>query len=126
MDNSIVDLVFWTVFGYIAAKIIAGWIEERIRAHLEQDLDKVMSELEMEKLIPLTIEVDGNQYLCYNSITKEFVCQGVNLVEIVRKFKQRYPEKSAAIYNGDETAVRTLKSQLKDLDENSSSIRHPS
>lgn len=126
MDNSFLDLVFWTVVGYIIAKIIAGWIEERIRAHLEQDLDEVMSELELEKLIPLTVEVAGDQYLCYNSITQEFVCQGVNLVEIVKRFKQRYPEKSAAIYNGDETAVRTLKSQLKELDENSNSIRYTS
>jgi len=126
MDNSILDLVFWTVFGYVIAKIIAGWIEEQIRAHIDKDLDEVMSELELEKLIPLTIEVDGDQYLCYNSITQEFVCQGVNLVEIVKRFKQRYPDKSAAIYNGDKTAVQTLKSQLKDLDENSSSIRHPS
>jgi len=126
MDNSLLDLVFWTVFGYVIAKIVAGWIEERIRAHLEQDLDEVMSELELEKLIPLTVEVAGDQYLCYNSITQEFVCQGVNLVEIVKRFKQRYPEKSAAIYNGDETAVRTLKSQLKELDENSSSIRYTS
>ena len=126
MDNSFLDLVFWTVFGYIIAKIIAGWIEERIRSHLEQDLDEVMRELELEKLIPLTVEVAGDQYLCYNSITQEFVCQGVNLVEIVKRFKQRYPEKSAAIYNGDETAVRTLKSQLKELDENSNSIRYTS
>ena len=126
MDNSLLDLVLWTVFGYIIAKIIAGWIEERIRSHLEQDLDEVISELELEKLIPLTVEVAGDQYLCYNSITQEFVCQGVNLAEIVKRFKQRYPEKSAAIYNGDETAVRTLKSQLKELDENSSSIRYTS
>jgi len=126
MDNSFLDLVFWTVFGYIIAKIIAGWFDARIRAHLERDLDEVMSELELEKLIPLTVEVAGDQYLCYNSITQEFVCQGVNLVEIVKRFKQRYPEKSAAIYNGDETAVRTLKSQLKELDENSNSIRYTS
>ena len=67
-----------------------------------------------------------DQYFCYNSITQDFVCQGVDLVEIVRKFKQRYPTKSAAIYDGDESAVRTLKSQLKELDENSSGIRYTS
>ena len=126
MDNSLLDLVFWTIFGYAVTKLIVSWFENRIRAHLERDLDEVMSELELEKLIPLTVEVAGDQYLCYNSITQEFVCQGVNLVEIVKRFKQRYPEKSAAIYNGDETAVRTLKSQLKELDENSSSIRYTS
>ena len=126
MNDSLLDIVFWTVTGYILARIIMNWVETRIRSHLEQDLNEVMSELELEKLIPLTVEVAGNQYLCYNSITQEFVCQGVNLVEIVKRFKQRYPDKSAAIYNGDETAVRTLKSQLKDLDENSSGIRYTS
>ena len=126
MDNSILDLVFWTVFGYIIAKIIANWIEERIRAHIGKDLSGIVVELELETLIPLTIEVDGNQYLCYNSITQDFVCQGTNLKEIVKRFKQRYPEKSVAIFNGDETAVRTLRLQLKELDENSSSIRHTS
>lgn len=126
MDNSLLDLVFWTIFGYIIAKIIAGWIEERIREHVGRDLDEVMSELELEKLIPLTVEVAGDQYLCYNSITQDFVCQGTDLVSIVRKFKQRYPDKAAAIFDGDETAVRTLKSQLKELDENSSSVRYTS
>ena len=97
-----------------------------VRRRVDSDLEEVSKDLELERLIPLTVEVVDNQYFCYNSITQDFVCQGVNLVEIVKKFKQRYPEKSAAIYDGDETAVRTLKSQLKELDENSSSIRYTS
>jgi len=97
-----------------------------VKRRTDSDLDEVSNDLELERLIPLTVEVVDNQYFCYNSITQDFVCQGVNLVEIVKRFKQRYPEKSAAIYNGDETAVRTLKSQLKELDENSSSIRYTS
>jgi hypothetical protein len=87
-----------------------------------RQVDSVVHELDQERLIPLTVEVDQNQYFCYNSVTKAFVCQGHSLKEIVERFKHRYPEKSAAIYDGDETAVRTLKSQLKDLDENRSSI----
>ena len=97
-----------------------------VKLRVDSDLDEVSNDLELERLIPLTVEVVDNQYFCYNSITQDFVCQGVNLVEIVKRFKQRYPEKSAAIYNGDETAVRTLKSQLKELDENSSGIRYTS
>ena len=97
-----------------------------VRQRVDSDLEEVSKDLELERLIPLTVEVVDNQYFCYNSITQDFVCQGVNLVEIVKRFKQRYPEKSAAIYNGDETAVRTLKSQLKELDENSSGIRYTS
>ena len=97
-----------------------------VNRRADSDLDEVSNDLELERLIPLTVEVVDNQYFCYNSITQDFVCQGGNLVEIVKRFKQRYPEKSAAIYNGDETAVRTLKSQLKELDENSSGIRYTS
>ena len=97
-----------------------------VKRRTDSDLEEVSNDLELERLIPLTVEVVDNQYFCYNSITQDFVCQGVNLVEIVKRFKQRYPEKSAAIYNGDETAVRTLKSQLKELDENSSGIRYTS
>jgi len=115
-----------TLLIFIAIQIgltIVGWLVKR---RVESELSEVSDDLEMERLIPLTVEVAGDQYLCYNSITQDFVCQGVNLVEIVKRFKQRYPDKSAAIYNGDETAVRILKSQLKELDENSSGIRYTS
>ena len=107
---------------HVGLNLLAWMVKRRV----DSDLEEVSNDLELERLIPLTVEVVDNQYFCYNSITQDFVCQGVNLVEIVKRFKQRYPEKSAAIYNGDETAVRTLKSQLKELDENSSSIRYTS
>ena len=110
-------LIFVTI--HIGLTLL-GWVLKR---RAESDLHAVSKELESEQLIPLTIEVVDNQYFCYNSITQDFVCQGTDLVGIVRKFKQRYPDRSAAIFDGDETAVRTLKSQLKELDENSSSVR---
>jgi hypothetical protein len=113
-------LIFVTI--HIGLTLVA-WL---VRRCVASELDEVSNDLELERLIPLTVEVVEDQYFCYNSITQDFVCQGVNLVEIVKRFKQRYPDKSAAIYNGDETAVRTLKSQLKELDESSSSIRYTS
>ena len=99
---------------------LVAWVVKR---RIDSDLNAVSADIELERLIPLTIDIDGDQYLCYNSITQDFVCQGENLTEIVKRFKQRYPDKSAAIFNGDETAVRTLRLQLKELDENSSGIR---
>ena len=113
-------LIFVTI--QIGLTLIKWIIQHRTNSELAE----VSDDLELERLIPLTVEVVEDQYFCYNSITQDFVCQGTNLVEIVKRFKQRYPEKSAAIYNGDETAVRTLKSQLKELDENSSGIRYTS
>jgi hypothetical protein len=110
IDLVLAGIVTWFVFTWLVSR------------YLENQIRTVVRDLDQEQLIPLTVEVDQNQYFCYNSITKAFVCQGHSLKEIVERFKQRYPEKSAAIYDGDETAVRTLKSQLKELDENRSSI----
>ena len=118
----IVDIVLIFVTIQIGLNLIS-WVARR---RVSSDLNEVSEDLEFERLIPLTIEVVDHQYFCYNSITQDFVCQGENLVEIVKKFKQRYPDKAAAIFDGDETAVRTLKSQLKELDENSSGIRYTS
>jgi hypothetical protein len=114
--NVILDLVFWGIVSWF----VFTWAVSR---YLEQrQIGQVVRDLDQEQLIPLTVEVDQDQYFCYNSITKAFVCQGYNLKEIVERFRQLYPDKSAAIYDGDETAVRILKSQLKELGENFSSV----
>jgi len=114
--NFILDLV---LLGIVSWFIFTWLVSRYLESH---QVDSVVRDLDQERLIPLTIEVDQNQYFCYNSITKAFVCQGYSLKEIVERFKQLYPEKAAAIYDGDETAVRILKSQLKELDENRNSI----
>ena len=122
----IMEFIVDSLLIFVTIQIGLTLIKWIIQRRTNSELAEVSDDLELERLIPLTVEVVEDQYFCYNSITQDFVCQGTNLVEIVKRFKQRYPEKSAAIYNGDETAVRTLKSQLKELDENSSGIRYTS
>ena len=97
-------------------------LEARIEARMAEELGNIAQDLEEEKLIALTVEVDGDQFLCYNAQTMMFVCQGRNLEEIRKRFRERFPSKSAAIYNGDESAVKVLRTQLKELNENSRSI----
>ena len=111
------------LFVGIIAFALFTWVVSR---KIESQLNSVMQDLDEERLIPLTVEVDQDQYFCYNSLTKAFVCQGRSLTEIIEKFKLRYPDKSAAIYDGDETAVRVLKTQMKELSENRNSIRSTS
>ena len=114
--NFILNVMF---FGALTWFVFTWTVSRYLESH---QVGSVVRDLDEERLIPLTVEVDLDQYFCYNSITKAFVCQGRNLKEIVERFRQRYPDKSAAIYDGDETAVRTLKHQLKELGENFSSI----
>jgi hypothetical protein len=106
----------------ITFNLLVLWISRRIEAKILEEVGEIAQDLEDEKLIALTVEVDGDQFLCYNAQTMSFVCQGRDLAEIRERFRQRFPSKSAAIYNGDESAVNVLKKQLKELNENSRSI----
>jgi hypothetical protein len=95
----------------VGGMFVRWYLERRIG----QELNSVGQALDEEKLIALTVEVDHDQYFCYNSVTNDFVCQGSNLTEIRERFRERYPDKDAAIYDGDRTAVAALKSQLDEL-----------
>ena len=119
---SIGQVLMWISLAVIAFNLLVLWWVRRIEARIVEELGEIAQDLEAEKLIALTVEVDGDQFLCYNAQTMTFVCQGRDLEEIRERFRQRYPSKSAAIYNGDESAVRVLKTQLKEQNENSRSI----
>jgi hypothetical protein len=105
-------------FGVIVFLLFVWVLSRRIQIRFESELSTTMKNLAQERLIALTVEIDQNQYFCYNALTKDFVCQGYSLKEIIERFRLRFPHKAAAIYDGDETAVKTLRSQLKDIDEN--------
>jgi hypothetical protein len=109
------EVLMWLSLAVIAFNLLVLWLSRRIEAQVSQELNEVVEELAQNRLIPLTVEQYGDQYLCYHSVTMDFVCQGSNLDEIIEKFKKRYPDKSASLYNGDESAVSTLRQQLETL-----------
>jgi hypothetical protein len=113
------DFLIWFGIGWVITNLVLSLLEFLLRRHIERSMESELTgvgqALDEERLIALTVEVDQDQYFCYNSITKDFVCQGSDLKEIRERFRARYPDKDAAIYDGDESAVATLKSQLKDL-----------
>ena len=113
-DFLIYFVIGWLIFS-IAFNLLEFLLRQNIERSMESELTGVGQALDEERLIALTVEVDQNQYFCYNSVTNDFVCQGRDLTEIRERFRERYPNKDAAIYDGDRTAVATLKSQLKEL-----------
>jgi hypothetical protein len=116
--ETIITAMFTGVgFGVILFLIFVWAVSRRIRIQFESELTTTMKNLAHERLIALTVEIDNNQYFCYNALTKDFVCQGYSLKEIRERFRLRYPHKAAAIYDGDEVAVQTLRNQMKDIDE---------
>ena len=113
------DFLIYAGIGWLLTSLVLIILGMVVRWYLErrigQELNSVGQALDKEKLIALTVEVENNQYFCYNSLTNDFICQGSDLKEIRERFRARYPDKDAAIYDGDESAVATLKSQLKEL-----------
>ena len=116
------EVAMVTALVIMAFNLLVFWTARRIEARMTEELSEIAQDLEEEKLIALTVEIDGDQFLCYNAQTMTFVCQGRDLEEIRKRFRERFPSKSAAIYNGDESAVEVLKKQLKELNENSRSV----
>jgi hypothetical protein len=113
------DFLIYFGIGWLISSLVLSLLEFVVRRHLERSIEPELTgvgqALDEERLIALTVEHENGQYYCYNSITNDFVCQGSDLKEIREKFKARYPDKDAAIYDGDRDAVAILKSQLKDL-----------
>lgn len=115
--ETIITAMFTGVgFGVIVFLLFVWAISRRIQFRVDSEISGIVEKLAQDRLIALTVEIDNNQYFCYNALTKDFVCQGYSLKEIIERFRLRYPDKAAAIYDGDETAVKTLKSQMDQLD----------
>jgi len=126
--ETIVDFAQWVLW-IAGAVILATWLAELVlKTYLLIKIKQYQTELQpvldvMERavagqLILLTVEVDHNQYLCYNALTQEFVCQGIDVTEIVQRFRARFPDKTVTIFNGDDTAVATLQQQFRARHEN--------
>ncbi len=121
--EQLLDIVIWFAIGYMLTRLLATWLLDHFTREIRAEIEEFADRLESGRLIPVTVEVDQEQYFCYNAITKDFVCQGYSLKELADRFTLRYPESKLAIYNGDETAVRILKAQLEKLYEDRNSIR---
>lgn len=69
-----------------------------------QKLDELVDKLDNQKIIILEVEAVDGQFLCYNILTKEFVCMGRNMAEVSERFQQRYPGREAAVIKEDPAA----------------------
>lgn len=123
MESTLLDILISMVIGLAIGRLIVWVLIKRMEAKLELELETLVDRIVDDILVLATVEVDGNQYLCYNSNTNEFICQGSDIREIAANFSTRFPAKKLAIHNGDTTAVETLKKQMEELkNENSNSI----
>ena len=123
MLEFLIPVVVGIVLGAAIVQIWQVWQIHREVSRIEKEVAETLEQLDKETLIILEVEPLNDQFLCYNHFTKDFVCTGQNIVEIIKNFKQRYPDKDAAIARGDPAALAVLKKQFdREINENRISI----
>ena len=122
----LVQTLFWVLVWYIVGMFLLQRLVQKQVQYADSEVQRIITDLETKQLIPLLVEVERNTYLCYNCLTKDFVCQGTNIEEIMTRFKQRYPSRYCSLSQGQPEVLDILKKQLKEYNESLSGIGSPS
>jgi hypothetical protein len=117
MDN-ISQTLIWIA---VAMFVTHVWRRMQELKRVSQELAELIDSVE-DQIIGLRAEVDQNVIYCYNEETNEFVCQGNTLVEIRDAFRRRFPNNIAYLSAGDPTVVSQWEKELKELNENRTSV----
>ena len=120
LDSFFTHLIAFLV-GAVAATALIRWAADRfvdrLLAEIEKDAPSQSQETRLE------IEVVDNQVLCYNADTKEYICQGQTLAQVIDNFKQRFPVAGdIKLVPANDDTREWARAQLAKLNETGTSI----
>jgi hypothetical protein len=108
MLDFILPVFVGVVLGVMILQVInayRAWRElNSISDDVLQKIDEFVDKLDNQKIIILEVEAVDGQFMCYNILTKEFVCMGRNMAEVAERFQQRYPGREAGMVKEDPAA----------------------
>jgi len=104
MIDFIIPVFVGVILGVMILQVINIYRAWREFNEPASDVEEFVDKMVKQKLIILDIEAVDGQFMCYNSLTKEFVCMGQNMTEVQERFRQRYPHKEAALIKEDPAA----------------------
>lgn len=119
------DMLFTLLVAFLAGAIAATAL---IRWAANRFIDRLLAEIEKEappQILEtrLEIEVVDNQVLCYNADTKEYICQGQTLAQVINNFKQRFPVAGdIKLVPANDDTREWARAQLAKLNETGASI----
>jgi hypothetical protein len=115
MTNEFVEFLLNLAVGYVAFRVVLALLERyllfRILKTVHKELGQVntaQEEIVPDNIMTLNVERVGDQYLCYDELTNDFVCQGKNIPELTASFKVMYPDMQAALASEDEATIVAL------------------
>lgn len=122
LDSFFTHLIAFLV-GAIAATALIRWAADRFVNRLLAEIEKDSEQKAADNSIKMEVELVENQVMCYNADTKEFICQGQDLAEVLARFKQRFPGIDGVLVPGDDPAAREwIRTQMKKINETSPSV----
>ena len=109
------EFIVGLMLGMLAATLLIRWMAQRAIAKI---LDQIEQEKEPEpdNQLRVDVEFEQNIYFLYNSDDGSFVAQGTDLLNLRDNLRQRFPNRTITIVNGNATAMETLKSQLENFE----------
>ena len=120
-----VDSFFTHMFAFLAGAAAATAL---IRWAANRFIDRLLTEIEKDtppksQETRLEIEVVNNQVLCYNADTKEYICQGQTLAQVIDNYKQRFPAAGdIKLVPANDDTREWARAQLEKLNETGASI----
>ena len=120
MEYDITTIVANILIGLgLGIGLVAFWVWRTVR-RFEDDMRGLVREAIQEveaQMIGVHVEEDRGQLFFYRDTDRQFLCQGMNLVEVRSRFNELYPEKIAFLAGGDPALIERLKTELKILKE---------
>lgn len=120
MEYDITTIVANILIGLgLGIGLVVFWIWRTVR-RFEDDLRGLVRETIREveaDMVGLVIEEEGGQLYAYRETDRQFLCQGVDIAEIRKKFNEQYPDKTAYLSGGDPALVERLKTELSKIKE---------
>lgn len=101
-------------FGLVA--LYVWFVIQRFHSNLDGMVRETLEEVRAS-LVGLIIEQDGDQLYAYRESDRQFLCQGVDIAEIRKKFSEQYPDKTAYLSGGDPDLIERLKAELATIKE---------
>jgi len=100
--------------GMGAVVLYIWWTIRSFHSNLDTMVRETLEEVKAS-LVGLVIEEDGGQLYAYRETDRQFLCQGVDIAEIRKKFNEQYPDKTAYLSGGDPALVERLKIELSKI-----------
>jgi len=112
----VVSILVGVGLGIGAVALYVWWVIQRFHSNLDGMVRETLEEVRAS-LVGLIIEQDGDQLYAYRESDRQFLCQGVDIAEIRKKFSEQYPDKTAYLSGGDPALVERLKAELTKIKE---------